>query len=144
MIIQIVYLIRFIAGIGLLPLKILRLVLRASKPRKNRRRYKKTRARSGKSISKAEAVRRFALTDPTLGGTLGQRKNDDLVRELLVHGHKRLVLDTSEAKAMLEKITADPRLKLTDASGRKMSISRLKAEIRRMELSDNLEEKQKD
>lgn len=93
--------------------------------------------------SKDEAVRQLAMQDPSLGGTIGQRENDDLVRELATSGHQELSLNTQQAKEMLHKLKSDTRLKMTDLNGRRISIPELEAKIRRMELRDKVEDNRK-
>lgn len=85
------------------------------------------------------------MRDPSLGGTLGQRQNDDLVRDLARHGSKDITMNTQQAKEMLEKLKSDPRLKLTNPeTGRRITITDLETKIQRMEQQDERERKEKE
>lgn len=94
-------------------------------------------------IPKAEAIRQLVIKNPSFGGTLGQRENDELVREVAIAGGKRMRLKAAEARALLERVKADSRFRLADENGRTMSMSQFEAKIRRIELLDKMEENQK-
>lgn len=119
---------------------------RRSGPIGSRRRSRVFEAPGHESIevpSKAESVRQLAMRDPSLGGTLGQRENDELFKELIADGPKTVTMNTQEAKEWLSKLKADSRLKMTDPAGRRISIAALEAKIQKMELQEQIEESRK-